>query len=178
MAHPKIVKTASILTSEWLTVTNNNVVLPDGEIVNDYYVGAKTNFATILPVFDDGTVLLIREYHFVIKDYTVGLPAGGIKDNEEALDAARRELLEETGYAADKWKFLGDFYVSSSWLKDKAFLFIAQGLIHTGNQSLDDTEDIHLLRVPFQEAVEMVYNNGVEDPYSATTILMATRYLK
>jgi 8-oxo-dGTP pyrophosphatase MutT (NUDIX family) len=124
----------------------------------------------VLPITEEGKVVLVCEYRHGCQDYVWQLPAGKIGDGETAMEAARRELEEETGYKALSLTLLGSWYISSIRMPDKQFVFVAQ-VEKKGEINQDVTEEIIIKEVPFAEAVQMVLNNEIKDPHSCTAIL-------
>jgi ADP-ribose pyrophosphatase len=174
----QILDTERVIDSPWLTVTSNRIQTPDGQIIPDYYLAHKANFSMALPILpDNGGVLLLKEWKQGAGDYCYNFPAGGIADGETPLAAMQRELKEETGYVAREsdWEFAGSFNVSSAWLDDKAFLYIARNLFFVSDPRRDFSEDITVLTVSIGEALEMVLDNRIRDPYSALLVLWAMR---
>jgi len=128
----------------------------------------------VMPITEAGNVILVREYRHGCNDYVWQLPAGKINDGETAMEAARRELLEETGYEADTMKLLGSWYISSPRMPDKLFTFLAH--VHRSQEPKRDiTEEMIVREMTMGEAVEMVLNDEIKDPHSCTAILWAER---
>lgn len=169
----KYLSSNKVIDTRWLTVSQQEIQLPGGQVVNDYYVGKKSDFAMVLPILDNNKIILLKEYRHGPRQYVWNLPVGGISQNETARAAAERELLEETGYFAKNIQLFGTFFVSSSWLIDKAFLFIARDLIKIKEVNHELTEDITIELFDYNIAREMVMNNQIQDPYSSLLLLAA-----
>jgi ADP-ribose pyrophosphatase len=118
--------------------------------------------AVVLPVLDDGRVVLIRNYRIAVEETLVELPAGTLDPGEEPVETARRELAEETGYHARRMELLAAFYSSPGILDERMHLFLATGL-SPGAPDLQGGEQIELLVVPWREAMEMVRSGAIRD---------------
>jgi 8-oxo-dGTP pyrophosphatase MutT (NUDIX family) len=141
----------------------------------EYYVGRKTSFIMVLTITEAGDVILLREYKHGVGDYVWNLPAGGIKSGESPEETATRELLEETGYITDALEFVGSYAVSSSWLQDRAYLFIGRNARQVRVPRIESGESITVFFKSMQEVLEMVRINQVQDPYTVLLILYANR---
>lgn len=127
--------------------------------------------AVIVPLFDDATVALVKQYRHAAGQYLLELPAGTLDhENEDPRDGAIRELEEEIGVVAEKMEPLAEFYVSPGFLSEKMFLFVATGLTET-QQSLDDDEFVEIVRIPLAAAAQMAINGEIQD---AKTIIGLT----
>jgi 8-oxo-dGTP pyrophosphatase MutT (NUDIX family) len=161
-----------IINTRWLQVNQQRVQTPSGQIFDDYYVARKADFAMVVALTPDNEVVMVREWKHGVKSYVWNLPAGGIGENETPRQAIERELVEETGYTAEEFHLLGNhFHVSSSWLEDRAYLFRATNARKVAEPRLEDTEDIEVHLVPFDDVVEMVRNGQITDPYTALAVL-------
>ena len=118
--------------------------------------------AVILPVFDDGTVALVRQYRHAVGKDLLELAAGGVEVGEDPKDGAERELEEEIGVKADKIDLLCSFYVSPGFLSEKMHVFLATGLTEVG-QKLEGDENLTIERYSFEQLHEMVLNGDIED---------------
>jgi ADP-ribose pyrophosphatase len=118
--------------------------LPDGTLVPDYYVRESHGFVIALPLTDDGHVVLVRQYRYGSDAIHLELPAGGLHEGEDPLACARRELLEETGYEAAQWTFAGAYYAEPVRATAKAYMFLATGARKIGEPSPDPTEFIEV----------------------------------
>ena len=146
---------------------------PDGrEVRRDmiFHPGA----VVILPVVDADHICLLRNYRFVIDETLWELPAGTLEPNEPLEQAARRELLEETGYQADRWRSLGFLYASPGVLDEKLHLFIAEGLT-PGAARPEADEQLEPKIVGWTQAVEMALDGTIKDAKTITTILLWDR---
>lgn len=126
--------------------------------------------AVIAPLFDDGTLSLVRQYRHAAAKYLLELPAGTLNDGEDPLAGAHRELEEEIGVVADRMEKLCEFYVSPGFLTEKMHLFVASGLTETA-QNLDDDEFVEIERHSLADLTEMIRTGGIED---AKTIIGIT----
>ena len=171
----KTISSRMIHESKYVSIKCDEVELPDGLRIPDYYTISISDAATICAITDDGGVLLKREYRYACQEDLIELPAGIFENNEEPLEAAKRELLEETGYISDSWTYLGATKESTSKLTNTMHLFMATGCKHVADQHLDPTEHLDAWSVPLEEAVEMVMRNEIKSNSSAQTILMASR---
>lgn len=124
----------------------------------------------ILPVFENGDLLLIRNRRPIVGEILWEVPAGLLEKDEKLLAAAHRELLEETGYTAHSMEPLTAFYSSPGFSNEVLFSFLAQDLSFQGQQ-LEDDEDIEPKKVPLEQALQMIINGLVHDGKSVTTIL-------
>jgi ADP-ribose pyrophosphatase len=125
----------------------------------------------ILPFVDEQTIVLIRNRRYVIGQPLIELPAGTLEKTEPPMNCAGRELLEETGYLAGKMKVIGNFFSSPGILTEKMYAFAAYDL-QKQNQQLEEGEEIELLQVSFDEAVDMIRHGEITDAKTIATILM------
>jgi ADP-ribose pyrophosphatase len=115
-------------------------------------------------------VLLVRQYRYTVNDYIWELPAGRIDEGEDELPAAKRELLEETGYSAERWKRVLFFYVSPGFLDETMAIYLAEGL-RAGKAQPEEDEFIVKRFFPLTRAVKMVMKGVIRDAKTISSLL-------
>lgn len=170
------------LTSEqvWhgklLDVRRDTVRLPDGkEATREYIVHAGA--VVVIPVLDDGRLLFERQYRYPVRRTMLELPAGKIDPGEDIAETARRELLEETGYQAENWRYLGVMHPCVGYANEKIEIFLATGLTKVAEQQLDHGEFLTLLSLSLDEAAAEVRRGGITDAKSITALYWAEKVL-
>ena len=128
----------------------------------------------VLPVIDDGHVCLLRNTRPVVGETLWEVPAGTLEPGEELRPSAERELLEETGYRAARWRSLGYLYASPGVLDEKLHLFVAEGLTPGPNRPEAD-EELEPVTVPLADAVAMCFDGRVKDAKTVTLLLLWER---
>jgi ADP-ribose pyrophosphatase len=134
--------------SPWLKVARETIRLEDGRVIDDYFTIDEPDFVVVFAVTPREEVVGIWHYKHGPARINLGLPAGYVKDGEPPLEAAKRELLEETGYTAEIWQHLGSFSVHGNRGCGKAHVFSAQDAVKTGDPSPDDLEEIRVELLP------------------------------
>ncbi|MGH2412617.1 MAG: NUDIX hydrolase [Microcystaceae cyanobacterium] len=146
-----------ILNNQWCKVRQDEVKLPNGQIINDYFINIRPDIVLILPVTQKQKIVFVRQYRHGIEDILLELPAGTFdahKENE--LDAAKRELEEETGYIASQLIELATLYDNPVKDTNKIHIFIALDASPIGKQQLDVTEEIEVVLVPIQDVKQKI----------------------
>ena len=128
--------------------------------------------AVILPVFDDDTIALVKQYRHPAVKYLLELPAGTLNDRERPEIGAARELEEELGLVAGRLEKLCEFFISPGFLSEKMWLYLATDLKET-QQRLDDDEQIEIVRLPIDRALQMITDNEIEDAKTIIGLLLA-----
>ena len=162
--------------NKWIEVVEDQVIRPDGRkgIFGIISMKGGTN---ILPVDKDGYVYLIEEFHYAIGKNGIETSHGGRGEKEGFLAAAKRELKEELGITAKKWKQLGVVEPFTNIMKSQQKLYLAEDLVISENNP-DADEDIKIIRVKLGKAVDMVMEGKINYATSCLLILMANEYLK
>lgn len=124
----------------------------------------------IIPVTNDGKILFIKQYRHGIGEWILELPAGTLEKNEDPLNCAYRELIEETGYKAGKMLKLFEMYVSPGYTTEYMYVFLATDLQYVGSKP-DVGEIIDLVEVGIDEAIKYIKENTIRDAKSIATIL-------
>src|SRR5205085_1120299 len=114
------------------------------------------------PVFEDGTVALVRQYRHAAEKYLLEVPAGSLEKGEDPKTCALRELEEEVGVTAANIELITEFYVSPGFLTEKMFVFLATGLTET-QQNLEIDELIEIERLPRAEAISLITTGEIQD---------------
>jgi ADP-ribose pyrophosphatase len=159
-----------------LKVFRDRVRLPDGtESAREYirHPGA----VAIVPLFDDGTILLERQFRYPHRREFIEIPAGKVDPGESHLATARRELLEETGYTAAEWTRLGVIHTAIAYTDEAIELFIARKLTRQA-QKLDQGEFLETFSLPFAEAIRMIGEGAITDAKTVTALLLVEKRLK
>lgn len=155
-----------------LHVYKDTVTLPNGrqagrEVIR--HVGA----VAVVPITDDGKVIVERQYRYPLDMVITEIPAGKLDGKEEdRLSAAMRELKEETGITADEWTEIGLYYPAAAYTDEKITIYAAKGL-HFGEQKLDDDEFLNVEAVPLKELLEDVMAGKITDGKTQVAILKA-----
>ena len=132
----------------------------------------------IVPVTDDGQIVLERQYRYPIDRVLTELPAGKLDyPGEDPLEAAKRELREETGFRAKEWVFLGDFYPAAAYSDEHIRMYLARGLIK-GERDLDPDENINVFTLPLDKAADAVMHGEIPDAKTQLAVLKTAEYLK
>lgn len=155
--------------NDWIRVREDRVARPDGEPGIYGVVHYKNIAVGVLPV-EDGHTYLVGQYRYPLEQYSWEIPEGGCPAGEEPLEAARRELREETGFEAGRWRRLGESHLSNSVSDERAVWFLARGLT-PGERQPEGTEALEVRRVRIEEAVEMALDGRITDALSQTAIM-------
>lgn len=156
-----------------LAVSVDKVRLPDGRIVEDYYRIRMTDYAVMFAQTAEGMVILERQYKHGVGDVVLTLPTGAIEPDEDPLAAAKRELLEETGYVADEWRLLGRFMVNGNQGCGRAHLFTARGARLVVEPDSGDLEDMEIVLMGTDEALTSVLDGRLPLLSGAAAIALA-----
>jgi ADP-ribose pyrophosphatase len=171
---PEVVAKEEIYKGKVIDVTLETICEGDHtykrEIVN------HPGSAVIVPVFDDGTVALVKQYRHPARKYLYEVVAGTLNKGEDPLEGAARELEEELGHVAGKIEKLCEFYISPGFLSEKMYVYLASDLKKT-EQRLEDDEVIEIFRVTFDEALRMIEADEIEDAKTITGLLLTMRKL-
>src|SRR5262245_12199959 len=142
-----------LFESRWYKLRQDEVVLPSGQPIT-YTMIDMAGYAMVVPLLDDGRVLLERVFRYTVQETLLECPSGSL-DGDTPEAAALRELEEETGWQARTLTPLGPFYASNGISNEQGHLFLATGLSDTGTLKREATEQMELTFVPLAEAVEL-----------------------
>jgi len=156
----------------WMEVREYDVIRPDGK-PGLYGVVSPANLAIgILPLFVDGTVMLVGQYRFALDCWSWELPEGGGPKDMDPLESAKRELAEETGLVAAHWLEFMDMDMSNSITDERAIAYLAWDLAE-GEAEPEGTEDIVTRRIPFAEALAEAMDGRIRDAFTLAMLLKA-----
>ncbi len=155
------VASATMHQGKFLTLKQDIVQLPDGKHTGREYV-VHPGAVMMIPLFDDGTVLLERQFRYPVDQVMVEFPAGKLDTNEGALRCGQRELTEETGYTAKRWDYLTRIHPVISYSTEFIDLFLARDLM-PGERSLDDGEFLETFILPAAHLIDWVRQGRVTD---------------
>jgi ADP-ribose pyrophosphatase len=159
-----------------LKVRRDVVRLPDGSLGTREYI-RHPGAVAIVALFDDASVLLERQFRYPHRREFIEIPAGKLEPGEPHLDTAKRELAEETGYAAAEWTRLGVIHTSIAYTDEAIELFLAKKLTRS-ERKLDQGEFLETLIVPFGEAIEMIRAGRITDSKSVSGLLWVDKWYK
>ena len=135
-------------------------------------IAEHSDAVCMVPVDDDGNVLLVRQYRKPAESSILEVPAGGVEAGEVSEDTVIRELQEEVGYTAARITHLASFWVAPGWATERMHAYLATGLTPS-KLSADDDENIQVVRVPFADAVAMIQTGEIQDGKTIASLLLA-----
>ena len=156
----------------------DTVQVPNGNVVKWDFIGHK-GAAAIVPVREDGKILMVRQYRNALDRYTLEIPAGGLNGADEPTKtAAARELEEETGYRSEDVDFLISIRTTVAFCNEKIDIYVAHNLIKT-HQHLDEDEFINVEAYTVDELMDMIYDTTIQDSKTICAIMTyAQKYLR
>lgn len=153
----------------WLKVFEDQIELPNGEIIDGYLHMQTPGYAMIVPVNREGEIGLIRSYKRGV-DATDMQPPAGVLEEDQPLETAQRELLEETGCRAETWEALGDVVLSGNYGAGRAYFYLAMRCHQVQPPDSGDLEEQEVLWMPIQEVYKL-FQRGVFQQMGATAAL-------
>lgn len=152
------------------------IKFPDGAVAT-YTVVTNPDSAFVVPYFDNGDTMLVRQWRHAWDESSWEVPAGTFDEDEEALECARRELAEETGLIASRYTSLGVVH-GAAFLTGRAHLFLAERIIASARNPESYEQDMEVLRLPFADALQAGLDGSIGHSGSITALVRAARALK
>lgn len=165
-----------VLDSPWLEVEKHTVKLPAGKVIDDYYVVNRKPYVIIIPVEEDN-VYFIKQYRHGIGKKTINLPMGLIDGSETIQDAAKRELLEETGFVAKNLRYLGKISLGPSNFNITGHIVLAKELKLRKNHKIDDSEgEITIMEINKERIKDLIEHEKIIDASTICALYFADMY--
>lgn len=159
----KIRQSNLVFNNKWVKVRRDEIELPSGQVIDDFYVIVRPDIALVFPVTPDQKVVLVRQYRHATEEILLELPAGSFNPELESPEiAAQRELEEETGYIANELIPLATLYDNPIKDTNKIHLFLAKDACPLGRRNLDITEEIELILVPINELISKIIQGEIQ----------------
>lgn len=179
------IHTEHIVQDEWIDFRRSSYRFPDGSVFEPYYSYSRRDYVVIVASDEEGNYLCVRQFRQGIKEVTTEFPAGGIERaggkegnpafSEDALAAAKRELLEETGYQSEEWEHLLTVPSNATIADNYAFIFTAKNCRKSGEQRLDETEFLHVRKYNGRELETLIEEGGFQQAVHIMAWLLSQR---
>lgn len=166
----------TVYDNAWIRVREDAVTRPDGEPGIYGVVEFKNTAVGIVPLTDDGKTILVGQHRYPLGQYSWEIVEGGGPPDQTPLEAAKRELREETGIEAGRWTYLGELHLSNSVTDEVGCVFLAEDL-RFGPAAPEGTERLALKRVPLEEAYRMAMTGEISDGLAVVGLARAHAYL-
>lgn len=159
----KIIKEIDVSPSKWFPVLQHSVELPNGKIVDDYFISPMGNVAMVLPITKNNEIVLTKQYKHALGEILVELPAGFQQKGKSLEESALAELEEELGIktTADNLIFLGKTANNPTKTTHVTHCYLAKNLEFNSQQNLDETEEIEIIKISPKKALEMVRSGEI-----------------
>ena len=158
----------------WFAFRVDEVRLPSGEVI-EYGILESGGFASVVPVTEDGDVVLVRQWRQPLGEFTLELPSGGVDVGEDPREAVQRELLEETGYRAEGLERLVSVHTSTGRSTEVCHLFSCLAVKDERGPRPEPTEFIRVVQMPLGEALEEALSGGISDAATVLGLLWVGR---
>ncbi|WP_315791457.1 NUDIX hydrolase [Fischerella sp. JS2] len=175
----QLLQSKMVLNHPWCQVRQDEILLPNGKIIDDYFVHLKPEVALILPITANQEIVFVRQYRHAVKDFFIELPAGSFDPNQESAEiAAKRELQEETGYTAKEINKIATLYDRPSKDTNRLHLFLAENVSKTSEQQLDITEEIEVILIPIELVFTKIIQGEICVAGSVAALFLGLNFIK
>ena len=157
----KILQEEDISPSPWFPLFKHKVKLPNGRVVDDYYLSKVGDVAMIVPITKKGEIVFVKQYKHGAREVIMELPAGRVKAGHNSEDVAKSELEEETGYHVEEIIHLGTVFGEPSKDTFKVYGYLAIGLETRHAQKFDENEDIEVVSVSTKKVDQMIKSGQI-----------------
>lgn len=165
----KIISDDEIYNNNWIKLNHYNVINPNGGEGVYGKVHFKNIAIGVIPIDENNNTWLVGQYRFPLNKYSWEIPEGGCPLNENPLNAAKRELLEETGFVAEDWKQILTLHLSNSVTDEFSIIYIARNLKQFKAQP-EETELLQIKKIKIEETFTMIENNEITDAVSVAAL--------
>lgn len=166
----KVLKSEYLFRRPWLTVRRDCVELPDGRQNPEFYVLEYPDCVNVIAITEDGKFVMERQYRHGLGKTCFEIPAGVIEEGEDPLDAAKRELMEETGYGEGKWRKIMTISGNSSTTDNLSHCYVAEGVRKISGQHLDSTEDLEIVLLDTAQVKDLMVNDQIKQALMAAPL--------
>ncbi len=170
------VSSQNVFDGELLHVYQDQVCMPDGKIKVREYI-AHPGAVVIIPLLDNGEIVLERQHRYPLHRDFFELPAGKIDSGEDPLRCAERELLEETGYHAESWRYLATLHPCIGYSDEKLIYYLAKELVFQGAK-LDEGEHLEVFTLTLPTALEWIREGRITDNKTVSGLFWAEKALR
>lgn len=166
----EVIESEYLFREPWLTARREHVKLPTGAEIQDFYVLEYPEFCNVIAITKEGKFLMERQYRHAQHLTAIEIPAGCVEKGEDPMEAARRELYEETGYGGGEWSKLMTISPNAGACTNYSHTYLATGVERLSTQHLEESEDIKVVLLDEDEVVRMLMNDEFHQA------MMADRY--
>lgn len=167
----KLLESEYLIQRPWLTARCDKVQLPNGTIHDEYYVLEYPTWINVIAITDEEKYVMVEQYRHGLQDIFTEIVAGVVESGEPPLEAAKRELLEETGFGGGEWSLNAVLSANPGSMNNLTYSFIAKGVKKICEQHLDETEDINVKLLSEDEVRRMLRNDEVKQALMAAPLL-------
>jgi|SRR5690554_4046851 len=157
--HWKTLSSEYLVKAPWAVLRKDSCIMPNGYIVPEYYILEYPNWVNIVALTDENKIVLVKQYRHGVQESILEIPGGVIDEGEDSLTAAKRELLEETGYLFDSFEQLCDLFPNPATSNNITTSYLARGGKKVQEQELDSQEDIEVILKSPSEVKQLLLQN-------------------
>ncbi len=172
----KQVSTKEIFKGRIFTVSEDDIILPNGKDAKREVI-THNGGVGILPLCDNGDVILVKQFRYPTGKAILEIPAGKLEKGENHFECGVRELTEEAGAVSNKIDYLGEMYPTPAYCTEIIHIYLARELSFE-EQNLDEDEFLDVIRIPFEKALDMVMKNEITDGKTQIAILKTAQIIK
>jgi ADP-ribose pyrophosphatase len=169
----KLLDSHYIHKGPWATLRTDKCEMPDGRIVDDYYVLEYPNWVNAVAITEDNKVLMVRQYRHAAGIVSLEIPGGVIDGDEEPQAAMLRELLEETGYHFDDIELIATVYANPATAINQTYCYLAKGGKKVQGQNLDEHEELIVEEYTIAEVKQLIFDNKIPQALHCTGLFYA-----